>query len=215
MGRGRFLETVPARRVFLVSAMSLEGQSSLYDDELVKLCQARGARDDRPFQELLHRYQAAIWRVCYSFTNNSQDAEDLTQEVFFKVYRRLEQFEGRASFKSWLYRIAINTSKNEIRRRSSRPRPIEIELETAAEKVAGPASVEEEAQRRQQSRQLALALAQLSPEEHEVWHLKDVEQHPYEEIAQRLGIGVSAAKMRVLRARQVIQSAYAQLETME
>jgi RNA polymerase sigma-70 factor (ECF subfamily) len=187
--------------------MSPEDLSLLSDIELMQRCQLRGAKDDRPFQELLHRYQAAIWRICYNFTGNRQDAEDLTQEAFFKVYRSLRQFEGRSSFKSWLYRIAINTCKNEIRRRNSRPQLAEIVVES----VPGSASVEQEVQRRQQSRHLALALAQLTPEAYEVWHLKDVEQRPYGEIAQRLGIGISAAKMRVLRARQAIQLAYRQL----
>jgi RNA polymerase sigma-70 factor (ECF subfamily) len=54
----------------------------------------RAATDDRPIQELLHRYQNMVWRVCYSFMRNPQDAEDLTQEVFLRVYRSLPHFEG-------------------------------------------------------------------------------------------------------------------------
>ena len=91
--------------------------TDLPDEELVALCQAQGSYDDRPIQELLRRYQNIVWRVCYSYMRNPQDAEDLTQEVFLRVYRSLPQFEGRSSLKTWIYRIALNTCKNEIRHR--------------------------------------------------------------------------------------------------
>lgn len=68
--------------------------AQLTDDELVQLCLERGERDDRLFQELMRRYQRLIWRVCYRFMGNGDDAEDLTQEVFFKVYRNLASFAG-------------------------------------------------------------------------------------------------------------------------
>ena len=74
------------------------------DADLVTLWQTRGARDDRPFQELFRRHQHLVWRICYSYIRHSQDAEDLTQEVFLKAYRSLDAFEGRSSFKTWISR---------------------------------------------------------------------------------------------------------------
>lgn len=178
------------------------------DNDLVRLAQERGGRDDRPFQELMHRYQQVVWRVCYSFTRNPQDAEDLTQEVFFKAYRSLEGFEGRSSFKTWVYRIAINTSQNEIRRRSRRPQEADKAVDDMAEYLPSSVSVEAEWQKRHQNELLAQAIASLRPEEVEVLHLKDLEQRPYAEIAEMLDISVSAAKMRVQRARLALQAAY-------
>lgn len=188
--------------------MSQLGLSDLSDTQLVRLCQDRGAKDERPFQELFHRYQTLVWRVCFSFTNNPQDAEDLTQELFFKVYRSLHTFEGRSSFKTWIYRIAINTCQNEIRKRNSRPQQSDYDFNTLAEALPGTATLETEWQQNQQRQQLAAALVSLPAEVAEMLYLKDIEQRPYLEIAAMLEISVSAAKMRAQRARLALRAAY-------
>lgn len=186
--------------------------SDLPDVELVQLCQERGAKDDRPFQELFRRYQTIVWRVCFSFTRNPHDAEDLMQEVFFKVYRSLDKFEGRSSFKTWIYRIAFNTSQNEIRRRKSRPQLSEMDVETMGERLPSTTNVEGEWQKRWRQEQLAKALAELPPDASEILLLKDLEERPYVEIAELLGIGVSASKMRVQRARVALRAVVERLE---
>jgi RNA polymerase sigma-70 factor, ECF subfamily len=187
------------------------GQLSLAeisDSALIEVCQTRGAKDDRPFQELFRRYQSVVWRVCYSTMRNRQDAEDLTQEVFFKVYRSLHQFEGRSAFKTWVYRVAINSCQNEIRRRSRRPQEAETEMEVIAEIMPSGKSVEKEYQEKYKRELLAQALANLEPGVSEVLYMKDMEERPYHEIANLLQIGVSAAKMRVQRARLALQIQY-------
>ena len=185
--------------------------TQLTDEELVQLCQERGDRDDRPFQELMRRYQRLIWRVCYRFMGNSNDAEDLTQEVFFKVYRNLTSFEGRSTFKTWVYRIAINTAQNELRARARRPQESETELETAAEFIPMPETVEETVLEQGRKERLAAAFASLRPEDVQILQYKDIEQKQYDEIAILLGIGLSATKMRVQRARLSLQAIYQQL----
>jgi RNA polymerase sigma-70 factor (ECF subfamily) len=190
---------------------NLATMTHLTDEELVQLCQERGNRDDRPFQELMRRYQRLVWRVCYRFMGNGDDAEDLTQEVFFKVYRNLASFEGRSTFKTWLYRIAINTAQNELRARARRPQESETELETAAEFIPMPDTVEETVLEKGKSERLAAAFASLRPEDVQILHYKDIEQKQYDEIAALLGIGLSATKMRVQRARLSLQAIYQQL----
>lgn len=215
---GHCLKQTPAK---LPASAILEGVAvtmsqvfspELSDLELVQLCQVRGARDDRPFQELFRRYYTLVWRVCYSFTRNAQDAEDLTQEVFFKVYRSLPQFEGRSSFKTWIYRIAANTSQNELRRRSRRPLVAEADVEMMAEYLPAAVTTESEWQTRSQREKLARALVTLQPEVYQILYLKDIEQRSYREIADLLDIGLSAAKMRAQRARLALQVAYRQLQ---
>jgi RNA polymerase sigma-70 factor (ECF subfamily) len=186
--------------------------AELSDATLIAVCQQRGTKDDRPFQELFRRYQSVVWRVCYSYMRNRQDAEDLTQDVFFKVYRSLPQFEGRSSFKTWLYRVAINTCQNEIRRRGRRPQEATIEIETIAEIMPSGQSVEKAYQARHKREVLAEALANLDSGASEVLYLKDMEERPYNEIAALLDIGVSAAKMRVQRARLALQAQYRLLD---
>ena len=191
--------------------MTLVYSPDLSDAELVQLFQAREGRDDRPFRELFRRYQQVVWRACYGMMRNSRDAEDLTQEVFFKAYRNLTKFEGRSSFKTWIYRIAINTSQNEIRRRSRRAQEAETAVEDMAEYLPSNNSLEATILARQQRNLLQQAMASLRPEEYEVLYLKDVEERPYAEIAEQLNISLSAAKMRVQRARLALRVAYRQL----
>lgn len=67
------------------------------------------------FSQLVKRHQKALLRLCYRFLKDLDLAEDVVQETFIKVFDRIHTFEARASFKSWLYQIAINTAKNKIR----------------------------------------------------------------------------------------------------
>lgn len=191
--------------------MGQHALAELSETALIELCLQRGARDDRPFQELMRRYQPMVWRVCYSYLRHPQDAEDLTQEVFFRVYRSLAQFEGRSSFKTWLHRVAANTCQNEIRHRGRRPQEAAAELETIAEITPGSQSTERAYQEKYTRELLAAALAQLDPDVSEILYMKDYEERPYHEIAELFDIGLSAAKMRVQRARLALQVQYRQL----
>lgn len=198
---------------FKVAARLMPGLlfSELADIELVQLAVERGIKDERPFRELLHRHQTTVWRICYGFVRNAEDAEDLTQDVFFKAYRSLARFEGRASFKTWVSRIAINTSQNEIRRRSRRPVASQTDLDEMAEALPSPGTVEGQVAVNERQARLENAMGQLRPTEQEALYLKDVEQRPYHEVADVLDISLSAAKMRVQRARLAFRTAYRQL----
>ncbi|MCB9177088.1 MAG: sigma-70 family RNA polymerase sigma factor [Caldilineae bacterium] len=184
--------------------------ATLEDAELVARFQARAAGDNRAFRELFRRYQAMVWHVSYGFVRNPDDAEDLTQEVFLKAYRALDRFEHRSSFKTWLYRVAINTCQNELRRRDRRPKPGDTPLEDMAEQLPGGDLPERGMMSATPSEPLGRALARLSPEVVTILYMKDVHELSYEEIAELLEIGVSAAKMRVHRARLALQGSYLQ-----
>ncbi|NLV18507.1 MAG: RNA polymerase sigma factor [Bacteroidetes bacterium] len=72
--------------------------------------------DSEKFRLLVEKYQNMVFRTCIGFVHNKEDAEDLTQEIFIRVYQSLSQFKGNAAFSTWLYRIAINASLNKINR---------------------------------------------------------------------------------------------------
>ena len=179
------------------------------DDMLVKICQSGHNQGEESFKELFSRYQNLIWRLCYSFTHNQEDAEDLMQEVFIKAYRNLPQFEFRSSFKTWICRIAVNTCQNELRRRSRRPQVTDIAMDVLVNTLPSEDNPEEILQQKTKRQQLAAAMAELRPEEFQALQMKDLDQLPYSEIASLLGIGLSAAKMRVRRARLAFQQVYA------
>ncbi len=170
----------------------------LPDKILVEQAKERGAVDDRPFAVLFERHKHMVWSVCYRFVANGEDAEDLLQDVFIKAYRGLAFFEGRSTFRTWLYQIAINTCRNELRRRRRRPDPIVTPMDDLklADPAPSPGSIQGE-----WSEAVATAMMNLRPAEREILILRDFEDRPYDEIAALQEIRLSAAKMRVQRAR--------------
>lgn len=181
--------------------------SHLTDTELVELCLVRSGKDERPFAEIFDRYHAFVVRVLYRYFSREQDVEDVAQEVFFKAYRNLEQYEGRSSLKTWLFSIAANTAKNELRKRSRRPAVIDQSLQEMDEFLPGEAESlpQHNIHQRQAFQQ---AFSQLSTQEQEILLLKDFEELTYEEIASQLNLSVSAAKMRVQRVRLAMKNHY-------
>lgn len=181
----------------------------LSDEELIAGFLDRGGRDERPFTVLLRRHRGLVWRVALGFFGNPQDAEDMTQEVFFTAYRKLNQFKGEASFRTWLHRIATNRCKNELRRRSRRLRtagePFEEIVTATVDASPGP---EEVTIGRRGLQRLALAMESLSREERALLRLVEIDQTPYREVAETLGLSVGAVKMRVLRARAHLREVF-------
>lgn len=204
---------VPLTQPKHVTDMTPLTLEALTDEELVAACLNSAGRDDRPFKELFRRYQTTVWRICYGVVRNPQDAEDLTQDVFVKVYRNLDRFEGRSALKTWIYRIAINTSQNELRRRSRRPQVEGTSVEDMSEYLPGRETIDEYWATKVRNARLRAALQTLKPKQLEILRLKDFEQWQYAEIAEHLNISLSAAKMRVQRARLAVQEAYNALET--
>lgn len=84
------------------------------DEVLVKRIK-RG--DEASFRQLVERYRSRVYSIAYAMTKNQSDADDLSQEIFLKVYRFLPQFKGKSKFYTWLYRLAINTCISAINNR--------------------------------------------------------------------------------------------------
>jgi RNA polymerase sigma-70 factor, ECF subfamily len=74
--------------------------------------------DRNMYRKLVERYQPMVFRTCMGFLHNKDDADDLTQEVFIQAYQALEKFKGDSSFSTWIYRIAVNSSLNKVRKTS-------------------------------------------------------------------------------------------------
>lgn len=90
----------------------MERDLKLTDLELVEKVKSG---DRRAFSELVKRHQRSVLRLSLRFVKDLDTAEDVTQEAFIKAYEKLNSFEGRSSFKSWLFQIAVNTARNKIR----------------------------------------------------------------------------------------------------
>ena len=182
----------------------------LSDLDLIALCLKSGSRDERPFFELFQRQAPFINRVLWRYFPSEQDVEDLAQEVFFKIYRSLNQFESRSSLKTWIFTITINTAKNELRKRNRRLNVVDqISLDPdslVAEKLDQ--SLIEDINLQQVLEQLVEGLTEA---EREILTLKDKLDLTYLEIADQLDISESAAKMRVQRSRLALKKKYLEM----
>ncbi len=182
----------------------------LSDEQLVARSLDRGDRDDRPFAELFRRHSGMVWRLSIGFLGSAQDAEDMTQDVFFTAHRKLGQFKGEASFRTWLHRIATNRCKNELRRRSRRLRTVDEPLEEAAAAATnGSPGPEAVTVRGRSLQRLTRAMESLAPEDRRLLRLVELEHTPYREVASILGLSPGAVKMRVLRVRARLREAFA------
>lgn len=164
------------------------------------------AGDSGAFRVLVERHSRPVFRLAYRLTGNQQDAEDVVQETFLRAFRQLKRFESRASFGTWIHRIAVNCAIDLLR---GRPRPKELaSLDEMA--VAGAADTPDEdaigPDRRAASaeirRTLGLALDGLTPAERTAFVLRHFEGRSLEEIGQALGLRTSATKHSIFRAVQ-------------
>jgi RNA polymerase sigma-70 factor (ECF subfamily) len=173
----------------------------------VQLVRAFQAGDEKAFEELIRRYQRQVANIIYLTLGGREVVEDLTQEVFIRVYRSLNKFEFDASFYSWLYRITVNLCIDEIRRRKiKRTLSLDVfseervlEKEKTSKKIETPSEALLESEKKEVVRK---ALQQLSSSHRMVLVLREYENLSYEEIAQTLRISVQAVKSRIFRARE-------------
>lgn len=176
-------------------------------DEKQLLKKAVGG-DQTAFGELVERYTPRIYSVCFGFLGQRQDAEDCTQETFIKAYRAIGRFSFRASFYTWIYRIAINAC-HDYRRRNQKvsvqslDREMELDDSTVPFQLAddqpGPLDLAE----RQETRQLVRdAIATLPNYLAEILVMRDLQQLSYQELADIFDLKAGTVKSRLARARQ-------------
>lgn len=167
------------------------------------LARAAAGGDVESFEELYRRHAGRVYAVCLRMTANASEAEDLTQEVFIQLFRKVGSFEGRSAFTTWLHRLAVNQVLMYFRKRRSRPRLITEEGEAPEETVVGT----DDPRRMPVIDRIALneALAQLPEGYRTVFVLHDVEGYEHEEIARRLGCAVGTSKSQLHKARMKLR----------
>ncbi len=177
------------------------------DFELVK---AFREGDEKAFEELVRRYQRQVANIIYLTLGNREEVEDLTQEVFIRVYRSLHRFDFGASLYSWIYRIATNLCIDEIRRRKIKKtlsldffQEGKLEREQKSKKQSDSLDRVLEQEKKEIIRE---ALQKLSPIHRTALVLREYEDLSYAEIASTLKIRPQAVKSRIFRARQELKS---------
>lgn len=171
-------------------ALNLSKLKGLEDSALVERA-LEGER--RAFSELVRRHQSQVYRVCYRILGQREDARDAAQEAFIRAYNRLDTFQGRSAFSTWLTRLAVNVSLNQRGKRSALP----LE-ESPAEASPGP---EAEAMRSDDAARLHAALQKLQENHRAALVLHDLEGLSWEEAAAALAVPEGTARSWAHRGR--------------
>ncbi|HYM80264.1 MAG TPA: sigma-70 family RNA polymerase sigma factor [Candidatus Limnocylindria bacterium] len=181
---------------------------SLSDEDLM----GRVAEDDeRAFTELVRRFQARVTNLVSRVLNDRECSDDLAQEVFVRVYVHRRNYRRGSKFSTWLFTIAANLAKNEIRRRVRRRNWFSLDalqelLSDSAIQLADPGEGQERALERAQLQEIVAQAIATVPEKYRLaLVLRDIEGMAYEEIGQVLGIPGGTVRSRINRARAMLK----------
>lgn len=163
------------------------------DDAALVAAARAGARE--AFDLLVERHRRVVYRVCYRFVNNHEDAADLAQDVFVRAYRGLAAYKGDAAFSTWIYRIAVNTSLNKVSLKAPSLEELSPERHVSADE--GP---DRAVDRAEQARHVRRAIAQLPRKQRATVILRMYHELPHEQIAKILGSSVGAVKANFFHA---------------
>lgn len=179
----------------------MRGSDPAAPADMVELVLAAKAGDRGSFDDLVRITYADTYTLAFRLTGDEEDARDVVQESYLRAYRGLRRFRGDAQFTTWLYRITSNCAATQMGKRS-RHRHEEIDEEIADDDLRVAADPEASLEAAALRDRLQVALLGLPPRLRTVVVLRDVYDLPHESIAAELGISVSAAKVRLHRARR-------------
>lgn len=165
------------------------------DRELVRRIRAG---DAEALREIVERYEERIFALVFGIVRDAHEVEDVAQEVFLKVYTRIQAFDERSQFYTWLYRVAVNAAKDHVKKRVRRPAVALDEADALPGAGEGP---ESGAARSETSRLVREAVDALPARYREVIALRELEGLSYDEIASVLGISIGTVESRLHRAR--------------
>jgi RNA polymerase sigma-70 factor (ECF subfamily) len=193
----------------LSSNLTAEQEALLEDHRLLSGLQAG---EENAYEKLIERFQSPVYNLAYRLLNDQADANDVTQEVFLKIFRNIGSFRGESSLRTWVYRIAVNESHNRRRwlfrhRRGetgiedtfedseSREKPLMDSGETPFDFTMN----------REAQLLLEEALAEINPVFRAALVLREVEDMSYENIAEILEVSIGTVKSRIVRGREALR----------
>lgn len=170
------------------------------------------ARDEMAFREIVERYQTKVFSIIYGILRNHNDAEDISQQVFAKVYFSIKNFDSRSSLLTWIYKITVNECYDYLRKKRVRKLVYESDFseDDAQRMEASEPAVDQAAPVDKQLAQRDLVvklLSKVSQEDRNLILLKEVEGHSVEELASMTGLNENTIKVKLFRARQKLVKA--------
>jgi RNA polymerase sigma-70 factor (ECF subfamily) len=175
------------------------------------------AQDELAFREIVDRYQTKVFSIIYGILRNRNDAEDIAQQVFAKIYFSIKNFDFRSSLLTWIYKITVNECYDYLRKK--RVRKLVYESDFSSEDSLRMENSEPATDhappvdRRLAQHDLVFKLlSKISEEDRSLILLKEVEGHSVEELAQMTGMNENTIKVKLFRARQKLVKAAQRLE---
>lgn len=166
--------------------------------------------DIHSFEILIKGYQKMAYNVAYRIMGNEEDAKDMTQEALIKVYKNIKGFRMDSSFSTWMYRIVMNTCKDELRKRKMKVISIDQPIDTGDGEVQmeledTSKTPEEELTTRETQKEVHEALQELGDTNRMVIVLRDIKGFSYSEISDIVDLPVGTVKSRINRGRQELR----------
>lgn len=170
------------------------------DIDLIKLI-AKG--DEKAFEQIVLKYQQAVFNTIYRYTGNQDDVQDLAQEIFIKVWRNAAKFKGKSKFSTWLYRIVVNHCINYQRKQKRR----HTSLDELTEKGITPESLKvvPDWEQKRRVELIKKAVNDLPDRQRMALVLSQYEGRSYKEIAEIMKVSVSSVESLIFRARSALR----------
>ena len=157
--------------------------------------------DDLAWEALVRRYQSRVYSVSYHYMRNAEEARDMAQEIFIRIYQRLETFKGEQAFLPWMLRLARNACIDALRRKKARPPATDVTIDDAVQLAAAAPTPEEHSEARSSRELLYRAMDRMSDSDREILMLKEIQGLKVEEISSLLKVPAGTVKSRCNRAR--------------
>ena len=195
----------------IIDGESADAAKTLADHELVARCKAG---DEAAFDELVQRHQQRAVNVAFQLLRNYEDATEVAQDAFVRIYRSISEFRGECEFTTWLHQIVVNLAHNKHRWWQRRGRAQTVSLDATLETGDGAVEFQTpatgggpdvEAAQAEFVRTLSAKMAALPAAFREVLVLRNVENLSYEEIAAVQKCSVGTVKSRIARARDALR----------
>ena len=159
--------------------------------------------DEQAFEQLVQKYQQAMFNTIYRYIGNQDDVQDLAQEIFIKVWRNAAKFKGKSKFSTWLYRIVVNHCINY--RRKNKRRYISLDELTEKGKIPESFKVEPDWEQRRKVELVRKAVGELPERQRMALVLAQFEDKSYKEIAEIMKVSLSSVESLIFRARSALR----------
>lgn len=178
-----------------------------------RLIKAAAAGDQNAFSEIVCAYERLVYNTVKSKVLSAEDAMDISQEVFIKIWRALPNWRGECRFATWVYKVCINASVDFLRKAKECSESLtglpdadgeEHQIEIADDSVS--ASPESRLEQSETTLAVRRAIAKLPEDQRQVVILRDIDGYSYEEISEMLSLGIGTVKSRISRARSRLKS---------